>query len=40
MVCTAWRTGTPRFLLLLAICSEGSAAYIGDRFFPDRGEPA
>jgi hypothetical protein len=24
----------PGFLLLLATCSEGSAAYVGDRFFP------
>src|ERR1700694_408446 len=34
MVCTAWRTAIPGFLLLLAPCSEGSAAYVGDRFFP------
>ena len=34
MVCTAWRTGIPGFLLLVATCSEGSAAYVGDRFFP------
>src|SRR5260370_12453767 len=34
MACTAWRTGMPGFLLLLATCSEGSAAYVGDRFFP------
>jgi hypothetical protein len=34
MACTAWRTGIPGFLLLLATCSEGSAAYVGDRFFP------
>src|SRR4030081_3071638 len=34
MPCTAWRTGIPGFLLLLATCSEGSAAYVGDRFFP------
>jgi hypothetical protein len=33
MVRTAWRT-VPGFLLLLATCSEGSAAYVGDRFFP------
>src|SRR6202045_2776940 len=34
MVRTAWRTAIPGFLLLLATCSEGSAAYVGDRFFP------
>src|SRR5260370_41707395 len=34
MACTAWRTGMPGFLLVLATCSEGSAAYVGDRFFP------
>ena len=34
MVRTAWRTIIPGFLLLLATCSEGSAAYVGDRFFP------
>src|SRR6266478_7307076 len=34
MACTAWRTTIPGFLLLLATCSEGSAAYVGDRFFP------
>src|ERR1700682_448757 len=34
MVRTAWRTIIPGFLFLLAICSEGSAAYVGDRFFP------
>jgi hypothetical protein len=34
MPCTAWRTGIPGFLLLLATCSEGSTAYVGDRFFP------
>src|ERR1700680_3535785 len=34
MVCTAWRTALPGFLLLLATCSEGSAAYVGDRYFP------
>src|ERR1700682_98056 len=34
MACTAWRTGIPGFLLLLATWSEGSAAYVGDRFFP------
>ena len=30
MIRTAWRTGIPGFLLLLAICSEASAAYVGD----------
>jgi len=30
----AWRTAIPGFLLLLATCSEGSAAYVGDRYFP------
>src|SRR6202171_4805188 len=30
----AWRTMIPGFLLLLATCSEGSAAYVGDRYFP------
>ena len=34
MVRTAWRTMIPGFLLLLATCSEGSAAYVGDRYFP------
>jgi hypothetical protein len=34
MACIAWRTIIPGFLLLLATCSEGSAAYVGDRFFP------
>jgi hypothetical protein len=29
----AWRTAISGFLLLLATCSEGSAAYVGDRFF-------
>jgi hypothetical protein len=33
MVCTAWRTVIPGCLLLFATCSEGSAAYVGDRFF-------
>jgi hypothetical protein len=33
MACIAWRT-IPGFLLLLATCSEGSAAYVGDRYFP------
>src|ERR1700687_2826827 len=30
----AWRTVIPGFLLLFATCSEVSAAYVGDRFFP------
>src|SRR6266851_3433862 len=34
MARTAWRTAVPGFLLLLATCSEASAAYVGDRFFP------
>jgi hypothetical protein len=34
MARTAWRTAIPGFLLLLATCSEGSAAYVGDRYFP------
>jgi hypothetical protein len=34
MVRTAWRTAIPGFLFLIATCSEGSAAYVGDRFFP------
>src|SRR6202521_5974021 len=34
MACTAWRTAISGFLLLLATCSEGSAAYVGDRYFP------
>ena len=34
MLRTAWRTAVPGFLLLLATCSEASAAYVGDRFFP------
>jgi hypothetical protein len=34
MVRTAWRTIIPGFLFLLATCSEGSAAYVGDRYFP------
>ena len=34
MVRTAWRTAIPGFLLLLATCSEGWAAYVGDRLFP------
>src|SRR5437879_788882 len=34
MVRTAWRSVIPGFLLLIATCSEGWAAYVGDRFFP------
>src|ERR1700741_780893 len=34
MVGTAWRTAIPGFLFLLPTCSEGSAAYVGDRYFP------
>src|ERR1700724_2863801 len=34
MACIAWRTIIPGFLLLLATCSEGWAAYVGDRYFP------
>src|ERR1700730_13424480 len=34
MLRTAWRTAVPGFLLLLVTCSEASAAYVGDRFFP------
>jgi hypothetical protein len=34
MVRTVWRTVIPGFLLLFATCSEVSAAYVGDRFFP------
>ena len=34
MVRMAWRTSIPGFLVLLATCSEVSAAYVGDRFFP------
>ena len=30
----AWPTALSGFLLLLATCSEASAAYVGDRFFP------
>src|SRR3981081_3719248 len=30
----AWGSLIPCFLFLLATCSEGSAAYVGDRFFP------
>src|SRR5260370_10167597 len=34
MVRTGWGTAIPGFLPLLATFSEGSAAYVGDRFFP------
>src|SRR6202049_1517211 len=34
MARTAWRTAISGFLVLLATCSEGLAAYVGDRFFP------
>jgi hypothetical protein len=34
MVRTAWRTAIPGFLFLLATCSDVSAAYVGDRYFP------
>src|SRR3982074_2473987 len=34
MARSAWRTVIPLFLFLLATCSEGSAAYVGDRYFP------
>src|SRR5712675_2864397 len=34
MARTTRRTAIPGFLLLLATCSEGSTAYVGDRFFP------
>src|ERR1700737_3289616 len=34
MTHAAWRTAIPGFLILLATCSEGSAAYVGDRYFP------
>src|SRR6202043_2812220 len=34
MVRTAWRAVIPGFLLLVATCSEGWAAYVGDRYFP------
>src|SRR3984893_5906856 len=34
MVRTAWRRAIPGFLLLFATCSEVSAAYVGDRYFP------
>ncbi|HEY0799769.1 MAG TPA: hypothetical protein VGD54_02930, partial [Steroidobacteraceae bacterium] len=31
---TVWRTAVPAFLVLLVTCSEGFAAYVGDRYFP------
>ena len=31
---TSWRTAAAGFLVLVATCSEASAAYVGDRFFP------
>jgi hypothetical protein len=34
MTRTAWHRAIPGLLLLLATCSEASAAYVGDRFFP------
>src|SRR5260370_33761101 len=34
MSSAAWRTAIPGFLTLLATCSEGPAAYVGDRYFP------
>src|SRR6202171_819746 len=34
MAHAAWRKAIPGFLILLATCSEGSAAYVGDRYFP------
>ena len=34
MAHAAWRTAIVGFLILLATCSEGSAAYVGDRYFP------
>jgi hypothetical protein len=34
MARTAWRTAIPSFLLMLATCSDVSAAYVGDRYFP------
>jgi hypothetical protein len=34
MAHAAWRTAIAGFLILLATCSEGSAAYVGDRYFP------
>jgi hypothetical protein len=34
MARTAWRTAMTGSVLLLATCSEGSAACVGDRFFP------
>src|SRR3979409_2813933 len=34
MARSAWRTVIPCCLFLLATCSEGLAAYVGDRYFP------
>jgi len=34
MVRPAWHAAVPGFLLALAACSEASAAWVGDRFFP------
>ena len=34
MACPVWRAAIPGFLLLLTMCSEGSAARVGGRFFP------
>src|SRR4030081_974095 len=34
MARSAWGTVIACFLFLLATCSEGSAAYVGDRYFP------
>src|SRR3981189_2791700 len=34
MVRPAWHAAVPGFLLALAACSEASAEWVGDRFFP------
>src|SRR6202158_198619 len=34
MAHAAWRTAIPGFLILLATCLEGSARYLGDRYYP------
>ena len=34
MVCSALRTAIPDFLFLFGICSEASAAYVGDPTYP------
>src|SRR5258706_777517 len=34
MARTAWRTAIPSLLLMLATCSDVSAAYVGARYFP------